>query len=87
MLIFPQTAEHRFRPFKKEVISNHDRRTPIYGYVGLRGPTPTGETRVACDQAHSGRMGVVSHDRSALADPDGYGLWVVRNTYLKARTL
>ena len=66
---------------------NHDRRTPIRGYVGLRGPILTRRTRVACDQAHSGRMGVVSHDRSAQADLDGYGLWMVRNTYLKASTL
>jgi len=48
--------------------------------------SPPGKTRVACDQAHSGRMGVVSHDRSAQADPDGYGLGVVRNTYPKAST-
>ena len=41
--------------------------------VGLRGPTPEGENRAACDQAHSGRKGVVSRDPSAPAGPDGYG--------------
>jgi len=86
MLIFHEQRD-RFPLNLKEVMLNHDRRTPIHGYVGLRGPILARRTRVACDQAHSGRMGVVSHDRSALADPDGYGPWVVRNTYLKTRTL
>jgi len=48
--------------------------------------SPPGKNCVASDQAHSGRMGVVSHDRSAQADPVSYGYWVVRNTYQKART-
>ena len=86
MLIFHEQRD-RFPLNYKEVMLNHDRRTPIHGYVGLRGPILTRRTRVACNQAHSGQTGAVSHDYSAQADLDGYGLRVVRNTNLKASTL
>ena len=52
----------------KEVF-RHTQRTPVLGHVGLRRAIP--QLRKACvafDQASSGRLGVVSHDRSAQAD-------------------
>ena len=52
----------------KEVF-RHTQRTPVLGHVGLRRAIP--QLRKACvasDQAFSGRLGVVSHDRSAQAD-------------------
>ncbi len=37
------------------------------------GPIPSGDNRRCLDQAALGRMGVVSHDRTARAGLDGYG--------------
>ena len=56
---------------------------PLLGMLVYADQPQQGITRVACDQAHSGRMGVVSHDRSANADLEGSGLQVIRNTYQK----
>lgn len=48
---------------------HHTKRTPVLGHVGLRRAIPQPRKDcVASDQASSGRLGVVSHDRSAQAD-------------------
>lgn len=66
----------------------HTQSTPVSGHVGLHGAHfPPGKTRVASDQASSGRSGVVPHDRSAPADLSATAAKEVRNTHLKARTL
>lgn len=46
--------------------------------------SPPGKTRVASDQAHSGRMGVVSHGRSAQAARSATAAGLARNTNRKA---
>jgi hypothetical protein len=81
----PATADPDPLNVKGGVITTFKAR-PVMGTLVYANQSPPGKTRVACDQAHSGRMGVVSHDRSARANPDVYGLRVVRNTYPKAST-
>jgi hypothetical protein len=53
----------------------HDRRTPIRGYVGLRGAILTGKSRVACDQAYSGQREwcpmIVPRKRALIATASG----------------
>ncbi len=59
-----------------------------FGHVGLHGAIPQQrKTRVASDQASSGRSGVVPYDRSAQADLSAKAVRWVRNTNQKARTL
>lgn len=52
---------------------NHTQRAPVQGMLVHAGPIPSGDNRRCLDQAASGRMGVVSHDRTARAGLDGYG--------------
>ena len=47
---------------------NHTQVPPVVGHVGLRGTgSPRRTFRIACDQALSGRLGVVPRDRTANA--------------------
>ena len=56
--------------------------TPIVGQTGVRWIGPRrGKISVACDQADSGRTGVVSQDPSAKAWPDRICCRLVRFTY------
>ncbi len=55
-------------PTSKEVF-HHTQSTPVLGHVGSREAIPQlRKARVASDQAYSGRLGVVAHDRSAQAN-------------------
>ena len=60
----------------------HFQETPFLGQTGLRWVGPRrGKISVACDQADSGRKGLVSQDLSAKAWPDRKCCRLVRFTY------
>ncbi len=60
----------------------HFQQTPILGQTGVRWIGPQrGKISVACDQADSGRTGLVSRDPSAKAWPDSKCYRLVRFTY------
>jgi len=53
-------------PLTSKEVFDHTQRTPVIGHVGLRRAIPQlRKASVAFDQALSGRLGVVSHDRPA----------------------
>jgi hypothetical protein len=55
-------------PTSKEVF-HHTQSTPVLGHVGSREAiSQPRKARVASDQAYSGRLGVVAHDRFVKAN-------------------
>ena len=64
---------------------HHCQKTPIPGQTGSRWVGPRrGKISVACDQADSGRKGLVSRDCSAKAPPHRQCCRLVRITYQMA---
>ena len=61
---------------------HHNQQLPFMGQAGVRWNLPLqGKASVACDQAVSGRTGLVSQDRSANAWPESHFCRLVRFTY------